>query len=246
MKRWLNIGVPVLLMMLLVCHWGYAQVKPRILIFSKTLGYRHDNIEKAAEVIKKLGLEHGFDADHSEDATLFSDRGLQPYQAVVFLSTSGDLFDKAQQEALMRYIQAGNGFVGIHAASTTGYSWPWFGKMVGGYFSRHPHVQPADIHVVNRTHPATEHLPEVWRHVDEWYDFRGFNPDVQVLLRLDEKSYEGGGMGEDHPIAWYHDYDGGRVFYTALGHTEASFDEPAFQQHIVGGIRYAIGSPVRK
>lgn len=227
-------------MLLVMAFSGYAQERPKVLIFSKTLGYRHANIEDAAATIKRLGMEHGFDADHTEDISVFTDSGLNPYQALVFLSTSGELFNDAQQAVLQRYIRGGKGLVGIHAASTTAYEWPWYGRLIGGYFDRHPQVQYADIHVVDDSHPATAHLPSVWHRQDEWYDFRELNPDVQVLLTLDEASYQGGGMGTDHPIAWFHAYDGGRVFYTALGHTEASFDEPAFQQHIVGGIWYAI------
>ena len=224
--------------MLSMCTYA----KPKVLVFSKTTGFRHDNIEKGAEVIKALGETHGFDVVHSEDAALFTDENLKQYDAVIFLSTTGDIFDNQQKEAFMRYIQAGNGFVGIHAASDTEYEWPWYGKLVGGYFLSHPEVQHADIHVVDKAHLATEHLPDVWNHKDEWYDFKDLNHEVKLLMRLDEKSYKGGKMGDYHPISWYHEYDGGRVFYTGLGHTKEAFDEPEFLQHIVGGIKYAIGA----
>jgi len=218
-----------------------SDAQPKILVFSKTTGFRHDNIEKGVATLKRLGSEHGFAVDHSEDASLFTDEHLKQYQAVVFLSTTGTLFNDSQKAAFMRYIQAGNGFVGIHAAADTEYDWPWYGKMVGAYFMSHPKVQHADIHVVDKSHPSTRHLPDVWNRKDEWYDFKELNDDVHLLMRLDEQSYEGGKMGDYHPLTWYHSYDGGRAFYTALGHTKESFDEPAFLKHIVGGIRYAMG-----
>ncbi len=232
-------GLALVLFMGLVAF--EAMAKPKILVFSKTTAFRHDNIEKGVETLVRLGSEHGFAVDHSEDAALFTDENLQQYQAVVFLSTTGNILDDAQKAAFMRYIQAGNGFVGIHAASDTEHDWPWYGKLVGGYFMSHPHVQPADIHVVDRTHLATKHLPEKWSRKDEWYDLKNLNHEVNLLMELDEESYEGGKMGDYHPIAWYHEYDGGRAFYTGLGHTKEAFDEPAFLQHIVGAIWYTIG-----
>ncbi|SEL34531.1 ThuA domain-containing protein [Parapedobacter koreensis] len=229
------------LMLLAMANGMRVYGQARILVFSKTTGFRHDNIEKGAETIKQLGAKQGFAVDHTEDASAFTDENLKQYQAVVFLSTTGTVLDANQKAAFMHYIQAGNGFVGIHAASDTEYEWPWYGKLVGAYFLSHPQVQDADIHVVDKSHPATAHLPDVWNRKDEWYDFKDLNDEVKLLMRLDEKSYKGGKMGDYHPMSWYHQYDGGRAFYTALGHTKEAFDEPAFQQHIVGAIRYAIG-----
>ncbi|SKB78453.1 hypothetical protein SAMN05660226_03130 [Parapedobacter luteus] len=238
-KKMLRLSV---LMLLTMANVMCSDAQPRVLVFSKTTGFRHDNIEKGAETIKQLGATHGFTVDHTEDASLFTDENLKQYRAVVFLSTTGTILDDQQKAAFMRYIQAGNGFVGIHAASDTEYEWPWYGKLVGGYFLSHPQVQHADIHVVDKSHPATKHLPDVWNRKDEWYDFKDLNDEVTLLMRLDETSYQGGKMGDYHPMSWYHEYDGGRAFYTALGHTKESFDEPAFQQHIVGAIHYAMGN----
>lgn len=221
-----------------------AQETPHVLVFSKTAGFRHDSIEKGAEAIQKLGLQHGFAVSHSEDSTLFTDEQLKQYKAIIFLSTTGDILNAAQKEAFVRFIQEGKGFVGIHAASDTEYNWPWYGKMVGGYFESHPEVQYADIHVHDHTHLATQHLPEIWHRKDEWYDFKSMNPAVNILMTIDEESYRGGKMGSFHPVSWYHEYDGGRAFYTALGHTKAAYEEADFLQHIVGGIAYAIGEPL--
>lgn len=220
---------------------GEDHEQPVVLVFSKTAAFRHDNIEKGAHTLQAMGDQHGFVVEHSEDASLFTDDNLGRYAAIVFLSTTGTILDEGQKEAFVRYIQSGGGFVGIHAASDTEYDWPWYGKLIGGYFMSHPEIQVADIHVTNREHPATRHLPEIWTRNDEWYDFRDLNPDTEVLMTLDENSYHGGKMGDYHPLSWYHEYDGGRVFYTALGHTKESFDEPDFLAHILGGIWYAVG-----
>lgn len=180
--------------------------------------------------------------DWTEDPATFADATLSEYRVVIFLSTTGDVLNVAQQAAFERYIQTGNGYVGIHSASDTEYDWPWYGGLVGAYFSNHPSIQPGTIHVEDRSHPSTASLPETWLRTDEWYDFRT-NPrgTVRVLATLDEASYSGGGMGTDHPISWYHEYDGGRAWYTAGGHTVESFSEPLFLEHILGGILDAAG-----
>jgi cytochrome c len=215
----------------------------KVLVFSKTAGFRHDSIANGIQAIRTLGTNNHFTVDASEDATVFSDANLSNYQAVVFLSTTGDILDENQQAAFERYIQAGGGFVGIHAASDTEYTWPWYGGLVGAYFSGHPAGTPtATVKVADRVHPSTAGLPKRWVRTDEWYNFQS-NPRgaVHVLATLDETTYNGGTMGFDHPIAWCHNYDGGRAWYTAGGHTAQSFSEPLFLEHLLGGIEYAAG-----
>lgn len=212
-----------------------------ILIFSKTTGFRHDNIEFAVDALQELGRKHHLKMTHSEDAALFTDSILRTFDVVLFMSTTGTILNEEQKQAFQRFIQSGKGFVGIHAASDTEYEWPWYGKMVGGYFASHPKVQPADIQVIERKHLSTRHLPEIWHRTDEWYDFKEVNPNTTILLNLDEQSYQGGKMGKNHPLSWFHEYDGGRVFYTALGHTKEAFTEVDFLQHVLGGLRYALG-----
>ncbi len=219
----------------------HAQSVPRVLVFSKTAGYRHTSIEKGVATIHQLGKEHGFHVDHTEDAAWFTKERLAPYQAIIFMSTSGDVFDADQEEAFKAYMKAGGGFVGVHAASTTEYDWPWYGALVGAYFVDHPKIQPAVLHVCDTENPATSSLPNPWKHTDEWYNYRNLNKAVHVLLKVDESSYQGGKNGKDHPIAWCHEYEGGRAFYTGLGHTDAAYDEVLFQQHLLGGIAYAMG-----
>jgi len=213
-----------------------AIAQKRVLIFSKTQGFRHSSIEKGAQVLKQLLDKEKIASDHSEDAALFTDQGLKKYDAVIFLSTTGNILDETQQEAFVRYIQSGKGFAGIHAATDTEFDWPWYNGLVGAYFASHPAVQNAKIDVVDRKHIATKHLDPVWWHKDEWYNFKDVKEGLHVLMNLDEKSYNGGKMGDHHPISWSQNYDGGKVFYTGLGHTEESYDEPAFQKHLIGGI----------
>ena len=215
----------------------------RVLVFSKTAAYRHDAIPDGIAAIRELGAQHGFAVDATEDATAFTRANLARYDAVVFLSTTGDVLDTAQQSAFERYIRAGGGYAGVHAAADTEYDWPFYGGLVGAYFRTHPAVQQATIGVEDRAHPATAQLGAAWQRTDEWYDYRDNPRDgVRVLATLDEASYEGGTMGEDHPIAWCQDYRGGRAFYTGLGHTKESYTDPAFRQHLLGGIRYATGA----
>jgi type 1 glutamine amidotransferase len=196
----------------------------------------------AIEALGQLAEAEGWMFDASEDPTVFSDEGLSHYNVLVMLSPTGDILDAEQQAAFERYIQAGNGFVGIHAASDTEFDWAWYGGLVGAFFRVHPDIQPATLIVENRVHPSTAHLPETWARTDEWYSFETNPRDaVTVLISIDETSYSPGEseMDGDHPIAWYHEYDGGRSFYTALGHTAESYSEPEFMAHVKGGIEWA-------
>ena len=215
-----------------------------VLVFSKTESFRHDSIDEGQAAIMALGKKHGFNVDTTEDASIFKEVNLQKYNVVVFLNTTGDILDDAQQLELNRFIQAGGGFVGIHAAADTEYKWPWYGQLVGAYFNGHPNdpnVREADVLLVDGEHESSNMLPEVWHRNDEWYNYKDIQPDITVLLNLDETSYEGGTNGENHPISWYHEFDGGRAWYTGLGHTGETFSEPLFLDHLLGGINYAAG-----
>ena len=219
-----------------------APTPPKVLVFSKTAGYRHASIPYGIAAIQRLGTANQFGVDASEDATLFNDATLSSYKALIFLCTTGDVFDSSQMAALQRYIEAGGGFVGIHSASDTEHTWPWYGHLVGTYFLSHPGIQTASIRIEDSGNPSTAFLPSIWQRTDEWYNFTS-NPrgSVHVLADVNENTYSGGTMGADHPIAWCHSYDGGRSWYTAGGHTIQSYSEPLFQKHILGGIQYAAG-----
>jgi len=213
--------------------------KKRVLIFAKTNGYHHSSIEVAIPVIMKLGQENGFDVDSTRDSLSFNTDNLKKYSALIFLSTTGKVFGPDEEKALQGYIHNGGGFVGIHAATDCEYNWQWYGDLVGGYFKSHPKQQKAKFMVVDKNHPSTKHLPDVWERFDELYNFKYLNPKVTVLIKIDEKSYEGGENGDNHPMAWYHEYEGGRAFYTELGHTDESYSDPNYLKHILGGIQWA-------
>ncbi|MFI2436095.1 ThuA domain-containing protein [Streptomyces sp. NPDC018693] len=214
----------------------------RVLVFSKTAGFRHDSIPDGIAAVRELGATGGFSVDATEDAAAFTPSNLRRYDAVVFLSTTGDVLDAAQQRAFEDYIHRGGAYVGVHAAADTEYDWAFYGGLAGAYFASHPAIQPAVVNVEDHAHPATSHLPGAWERTDEWYNYRS-NPRerAHVLASLDESSYTGGTMGGDHPIAWCQTYQGGRAFYTGGGHTKESFADPLFRRHLLGGIRYAIG-----
>jgi cytochrome c len=213
----------------------------RVLVFTRTAGFRHRSISDGVAAIRQLGRGHGFAVDDSADPARIG-QGLASYRAVVFLSTTGDLLETDQRAALRRYLQGGRGWVGVHAAADAEYDWPWYGGLVGAWFRHHPPVQRATVRPAPGAAALTGKLPARWERTDEWYDFAA-NPRgrVRVLATVDESTYIGGGMGSDHPIAWCHEYDGGRAWYSAMGHTSESFQEPRFLAHLLAGIRYAAG-----
>jgi cytochrome c len=225
------------------------QLEPRmllaafdVLVFSKTAEFRHTSIAPGIAAIQALGVANDFSVTATEDASAFNAANLASYEAVVFLNTTGDILNAAQEIALQQYIQNGGGWAGIHSAADTEHAWPWYGELVGAYFQNHPAIQQATIKVADRVHESTAHLPERWVRTDEWYNYT-LNPrgNVHVLMTLDEATYSGGADGFDHPIAWMHEISGGRSWYTGLGHTDASYSDPLFRQHLLGGIRYAAG-----
>lgn len=211
-----------------------------VLVFSKTAGFRHDSIEVGTATIKKLGSENGLQVASTEDASIFTDEGLKNYRVVIFLNTTGDVLDENQQRAFERYIGRGGNYVGVHAAADTEYDWPFYGQLVGAYFKSHPAIQKAVVEVKDRKHPATIDLPEFWTRTDEWYDYKAAPvPSVRILALLDTTTYQGATMPNPHPIAWCHEFRGGRAFYTGGGHTKESYAEPLFQKHLIGGILWA-------
>ncbi|MEU4009109.1 lectin [Streptomyces pseudogriseolus] len=212
----------------------------RILVFSRTAGFRHSSIDEGVTALRDLGAANNFTVDATEDPAAFTTANLARYRAVVFLSTTGDVLGSAQESALEQYMGSGGGYVGVHAAADTEYDWPFYAGLAGALFQSHPAIQPATVEVEDRAHDATAHLGPTWQRTDEWYNYRT-NPrtTAHVLASLDESSYSGGSMSGDHPIAWCKDYAGGRAFYTGGGHTEESYADPAFRRHLLGGIRWA-------
>lgn len=211
----------------------------RVLVFSRTAGYRHDSIPVAVAAFRRLAKETGMAADRSENAADINAANLSRYRVIVFASTTGDVLDPAQQHALEEFVRRGGGFVGVHSAADTEYDWPWYGRLVGAYFLSHPpglqstHVQPE-----RDGQPAGG----AWPIRDELYNYRS-NPrgHVRVIATVDERTYHGGTMGEDHPITWCHAIDGGRSWYTGLGHAPALYEDSNFLAQLKRGLRYAAG-----
>jgi len=217
-----------------------ADKKPAVLIYSKTNGYYHTSIPIGIATIKKFGEENGFTVDATTDSLQFTKENLKKYAAVIFLNTTLTVLGKEQEDALQYYIQHGGGFVGVHSATDTEYDWPWYGKLVGAYFKNHPAQQEAKLVITDKSNPATTGLPDTWELKEEWYNFKYLNPEITVLIKIDESSYKGGENGSNHPISWYHNFEGGRAFYTELGHREETYSNPYFLKHLLGGIEWAM------
>jgi type 1 glutamine amidotransferase len=214
----------------------------KVLVFSKTAGFRHSSIPQGITAIQQLGAANGFTVTATEDSAQFTTANLAQYQAVVWLSTTGDVLNAGQQAAFESYVTGGGGYVGVHAASDTEYDWPWYGTLVGAWFSSHPAIQQANVRIEDQANASTSHLPATWTRTDEWYNYRtNPRPNVHVLANLDETSYSGGTMG-DHPITWCRQLGAGRSWYTGLGHTEASYADANFTRMLLGGIRIAAGA----
>lgn len=210
-----------------------------MLVFTKTAGFRHASIPTAVETLQRLASEEGLASDHSEDSEDFTSSNLARYRLVVFANTTGEVLAPGQQQALEEFVRRGGGFVGVHSAADTGHDWPWYGRLVGAYFEAHPPgLQSTQVQPEHDGRPAGAS----WPIRDELYNYRG-NPrgQVEVLATVNEAAYEGGTMGKDHPITWCHAFDGGRSWYTGLGHDDAVYADPNFLALLRQGLRYAAG-----
>ena len=218
-----------------------------ILVFSKTAGFRHDSIPVGRTAITDIAISRGWTVTFSEDADVINPNRLKAFDAVVFLSTTGKILDTKQEKALIGFIHNGGGFVGVHAAADCEYDWTWYGKLVGAFFLQHPAQQDAVVKIEDTTHPTTSFLPNPWKRHDEWYDYRvNPRPNVHVLASLDQQSYTGSKMGDDHPIMWCHEFEGGRSWYTGMGHTQESYRDPSFLKMLSEGIEWACGNSKRR
>ncbi len=221
----------------------------KVFLFTKTAGWHHKSISAGVDAIEYLGRMHDFEVEWQENTDFFTDQHLAQFDLIIFLNTTADILDDKQQEVFKRFIRSGKGFVGIHSAADTEYEWPWYGQLVGHYFLIHPEIQTARINVLKPDFPGMEffHNNQLW--TDEWYEFKPANIDsLNYLMAVDENTYapaadwghvKGDGMGEFHPIAWFHEFDGGRSFYTSLGHLPTTYSNPQFLNHLYGGIYWA-------
>ncbi|MEQ8473530.1 MAG: ThuA domain-containing protein [Marinoscillum sp.] len=227
----------ITLFLLSASYSGFGQ---SLLVFTKTNGYRHESIETGMKTLEGIVKELDFEIKFSEDSLDINQDQLDSIDVLVFLSTSGDILNDDQQQVVEHFIKQGKGFVGIHGASATEYDWKWYGELVGRFFVNHPRVQAATVNI-NQDDPITQNLPKSMIITDEWYNFKTpFPESLHILMTLDESTYDGGTMGELHPVTWYHEFDGGRAFYTALGHTEETFQNEHFRELLKRAIKWTL------
>jgi len=233
--RWI---MAALVLVSLAAHPAQAEglQGARILVMSKTAGFRHASIPAGQGALLEIAREEGFTVTFTEDAAQFTDERLGQYDAVVFLNTTGDMLDQAQQASFERYVAAGRGLLGIHAATDTETDggWPWYNALIGAKFKSHPAIQEA------RLIPSAPGASE-FRFTDEWYDFADASPSRRALVEIDRGSYEGSGATGREPIVWTNEVAGARAFYIGLGHTDESYASPVMRAFIVQGLRYAVG-----
>jgi uncharacterized protein len=237
------------ILLLLLIKFGHAQKQFSVLLFSRTNGWHHESIKDGVDAIRNLGERHHFDVEWQENPAWFTDDKLKKYNLIIFLNTTGDILDEQQQKAMENFIKSGKGFVGIHSASDTEYDWEWYTKLVGRMFVIHPSIQTGYLQILSRRFPGLEDMHDRQIFTDEWYEFsEEKQAGLNYIISLDETSYnpkadwgqkKGSGMGSFHPIAWYHQYDGGRSFYTAMGHLPKVFQDEKFLTHLYGGIYWA-------
>ena len=245
---------PLLLFTALACH-----AEPRVLIYTRngpTLdgkkGFVHDNIACCVGALEKLDKDAGFASDVSEDPAVFTEANLKQYRVLVFANSNNRAFDTEEQKsAFQHFIHNGGGFVGIHSASGSERNWPWFWSLLGGSFSFHAPFQKFTVNVVDKQHPSTSGFPsDTWAWEDEFYVMKSVPPGLHVLLAGNIKPLKmpepqrklAEAMPDSIPLAWCHEFEGGRAFYTALGHKKESYSDATFQKHLIGGIRWAMGN----
>ena len=237
-----------------------AQKQFKVLLITETGGWYHESLEAGVIAVNELAAIHNFDVERQQNAQKITEDKLKKFDVIIFLNTTGDIFDENEKQAIQKFIQSGKGYVGIHAASDTEYNWEWYTKLVGRMFYIHPSQQTAKLKILNHDFPGLEGFPDSLLWTDEWYEF---SPEkvsgLKYLITVDEKTYKPEtvwkskekdatgnfielstkGMGNFHPISWYHEFDGGRSFYTALGHINNVYKNHWFLEHLYGGIYYA-------
>jgi type 1 glutamine amidotransferase len=253
LSRSVKVFLPVALALTTV--WlAAAAAPPRVLVYTKNqIGpglYVHDNIAESVVAIKKLGAQNHFDAEVSDDPGAFTDANLKRFKVIVFDNCNNEIFDsQAQRAALQHFVRAGGGIVGIHSACGAMRQWPWFWSLMGGRFARHPRLQTFTVKNKDTNHISTARLPASFQWTDEFYFLDNMPDDLHVLLAGDlttledpeKEKYRNPKYGQEVPLAWCHQFDGGREWYTALGHQKNHYAEPQFARLILGGILWAMG-----
>lgn len=248
MKRFLVVFIGLIFISLIGAPSAQAK-QFKALVFTKTSGWHHESINSGITALQNMAKRHYFDVQWHANANKLTDKQLKKFDVLIFLSTTGDILNDEQQGAVERFIQSGKGFVGIHSAADTEHDWTWYQKLVGRSFVTHPKIQTAKVKIENRKFAGLERMTDGFWWTDEWYQFSdAYVDDLNYLLSVDEQTYDPSvknktkqfnGMGEFHPVAWFHHYDGGRSFYTGLGHMEGHFQNTLFLEHLFGGIFWA-------
>jgi type 1 glutamine amidotransferase len=240
----------LLIPMVFSCSHPDMKEQQKVLIYTRNgEGYVHENINASVKALQEICSEIEVKTEVSDDPASFTSENLQRFDAIIFSNTNNEAFNTdGQRDAFQEFILAGKGFVGIHSACGSERNWPWFWAMLGGKFLRHPPFQPFDIKVIDRNHSSTRFLPDTWKWEDECYFINNLNPDIHVLLAVDlttiedtgRTEYPGSTFGDLFPLAWYHKYDGGREWYTALGHNPEHYSDTLFRRHLMGGIMWVL------
>jgi len=242
---------------LLLVFTGTVSVGEKVLIYTKNgKGFVHKNIPSSVACLEKICQQQGWDYEVSDDPSIFTRQKISTFDVLVFSNTNNETFDTDEQRQVFKdYIQGGGGFVGIHSACGSERKWPWFWACLGGKFEWHPPLQPFEIHVIDPEHLSTAHLPDVWTWEDESYFLNELNPDIHVLLAVDLRTIKDMGkdnkpkpriFGDYFPLAWCHQFDGGRQWYTALGHKNEHYEDENFIKHLTGGIQWAMAKETAK
>jgi type 1 glutamine amidotransferase len=246
MKRKLHIVfLSILLAGMVSCKKDKKEVYPpktegktNVLVFSKTAGYRHESIAAGIDMFQSHAEEWQLNVTTTETTEKFSGDGLKEFTVLVLLNTTGDYLTDAEQERLVDFVRSGGRILAVHAAADAEYNWPWYNHMLGAWFLSHPAIQQANCILEDPVHSAGKEMPAIWTRTDEWYNFKDIQPYIHIVYSVDENSYSGGMNGADHPISWYHNFEGGKIFYTAMGHTYETYSEPYFIQHIAGALEW--------
>ena len=245
-REWISILFAILLIATFSMFAAEKKANSTVLVFSKTLGYRHASITNGIAAISELGIKHGFRVEATEDSNTFTRSNLARFQTIIFLSVTGDVLNSEQESTFKDYLLQGGGFVGIHGAIFGPLAceehWAWYSEMFCCSFTNHSAVVPGTVFIEDGNHPSTTGLPIRWVRTDEWYNYVGTpRTCAHVLATLDESTYRGGSVGADHPITWCREIGKGRMWYTTMGHTGSAFSEPHFLQHLLGGIVVTAG-----
>lgn len=234
-------GICIVFLLLFSCKKKQPAPQPaltKVLVLTEAQGFKHESISAGMDMFKAKQADWNIEVEQASESSMLSTLGITRFRIIVLLNTTGDLFTDNEQELLQDFVQNGGSILAIHAAADAEYNWPWYGQMLGALFKDHPHTQQATCHKTGISHPSVQNIPASWQRTDEWYNFQSLSPANQVVLTIDETTYTGGTHGAAHPISWYREFDGGKIFYTAMGHTSETYSEPLFLEHIKGAIEW--------